>query len=201
MTKKVSRVTITVLLAMALVICSGCELSTKILISVDPPEIVLEQFFSALKENRYEACDSFLADNATFVVTDSTDYDFLGTLVDETVRHVSYEVTEEPRYQNLKATQTVRIMSLSGDDMTGWLKEHITQVEYDYMEKSGKNSIDPQNKEDVSNILSAAIEAYSENGQTITNTVTVHYVFSGNAWKIQVDSDFVTAVFGGVVDA
>ena len=199
MTKKKARIA-AVFLAFVLTLCSGCKLDTKIMFPVEPPDTVLEHFFSALKAKQYEECDAFLADNATFVVTDSTEYDFLDTLVEETIRHVNYHVIEEPQYDNLKASQKISVTSLSNDDLMRWLKENITQEEYDYMEKYGKSSVDPENKKDVSNVLSAAIEDYSTVGKTVTNTVTVHYVFSGNAWKIQVDTDFVTAVFGGVVN-
>ena len=200
MTKKTARIAVTVLLVIVLAICSGCELNTKIMFPVDPPDMVLEQFFSALKDNQYEQCDAYLADNATFVVTDSTEYHFMDTLVDETIRHVSYRAVEDPQYENLTATQKIRVTSLSNHDLIQWMKEYITQVEYEYMEKNGKNSIDSRNKDDVSGVLSAAIETYSKNAATVTNTVTVHYVFSGRSWKIQVDSDFVAAVFGGVVN-
>lgn len=189
------------LAAAMLAIASGCQFRTKIMVSADPPDVVLEQFFAQLKAGDYKACDAYLADNATFVVTDSTEYDFMDTLVDETVRHVSYETMEKPRYDNLEATQQITVTSLSNEALLHWIKEHINRVEYDYLEKSGKTSVDPQNKEDVSGVLSTAIEEYAQNGETVTNTVTVHYVFSEKAWKIQADPDFVTAVYGGVVNA
>lgn len=198
--KRCVRCVLAFLAATMLAIGSGCDFHTKIMVKSDPPEKVLEQFFMQLKAGNYEACDVYLADNATFVVKDSTEYHFLDTLVDETVQHVSYETIENPHYDNIHATQKISITALSKDELIQWMKDHIIQVEYDYLEKSEKNSIDPENKDDVSDILSAAIEEYSQNGETVTNTVTVHYVFSGKTWKIQADSDFIAAVFGGVVN-
>ena len=121
--------------------------------------------------------------------------------MDETVRHVSYEKTGEVKYNNLQATQKVRITSLSNEALIQWIKENIHMLEYEYLEKNGKTSLDPENKDDVSGVLAYAIAKYSQDGETITNEVTVHFVFSDKKWKIQADPDFTAAVLGGAIHA
>ncbi len=198
--KRCVRYALAFLVVTMLFMSSGCQFGTKIMVSSDPPDKVLEQFFTQLKAGNYKACDAYLANNATFVVTDATEYQFMDTLLEATVQHVSYEMAGKPQYHGLQATQQVSITSLSKEALLVWLKEHINQVEYDYLEQSDKKNVDPENKEDVSGVLSTAIKEYSQNGETVTNTLTVHYVFSEKKWKIQADPDFVTAVFGGVVN-
>lgn len=185
---------------MLLLLCGGCQFRTRVLLDSPPPEKVLESFFTALKQNRYDSCDTYLADHATFVVTDSSAYHFMDTLVEETVRHVSYETLEQPRYDNLKATQRVAVTSVNYETMVAWMRDNIKRIQYDYMVENGQNSLDPDNKDDVSAVLAAAIREYAEKPETVTNTVTVRYVYQDRAWRIQADADLIAAVYGGITD-
>lgn len=198
--KRMLRLVIAFLAAAILTVNSGCQFGTKIVLETDSPDKVLQHFFEELQAGNYEACDQYLADNATFVFQDDTDYYFAGTLMDEMTKHVSYVSLEEPVIDSLNASQKIRVSSIDYEALVKWMSENIDKMEDKYLQTTGRFSMDSQNHYDVSRVLAIAIEEYAKNAATVRNQITVHYVFSEEQWKIKVDAALITAIFGGVVN-
>ena len=188
-----------VIVAVMLSMSSGCNFSTIILSDTDVPEVTLQNLVTDLKAKEYEKCDQYLADSATFVVEDDTDYHFMDALMSTTMDNLSVEALEAPQIHSLEATQKVRVTSLDTESFPKWIKDNIRTVEYQYAVDMNKTSVDPNDIDDVSGVISAAVVKYSEEGHTIQNDIVINYVFVDNQWKIKTDSDLITAIFGGEI--
>lgn len=200
MIKKIILFMASVITAVMLLMCSGCDFSTVILSKVDAPDVTLQNLFTDLKAKEYQKCDQYLADSATFVVEDDTDYHFMNDLIDTTMDNLSYETLEAPMIHGMEATQKVRIVSLDTAALPGWIKENLRAVEYQYAVDTNKTSVNPDSVDDVSDVICAAIAKYADEGHTVQNDIVVDYVFVDNQWKIKSNSDLVTAIFGGIVE-
>ena len=84
--------------------CSGCNFSTIILSDTDAPEVTLQNLVTDLKAKEYEKCDQYLADSATFVVEDDTDYHFMDALMSTTMDNLNVEALEAPQIHSLDLT-------------------------------------------------------------------------------------------------
>lgn len=202
MRKKTVRVVTSLALAAVVVLCSGCgvdklNFDTVILSEVDSPDTVLENFFDALKSRDYERCEAYLADNETFVVTDNTGYGFVNTLTDYSMSYLEYWNQGACEIDNLEADQKIRVRALNLDGLAKCIKENFTPLEYEYLTEHNLRGIDGENdKEDVGNIMSIAIEQYVNTVGTVSHEVTVNFVFDNGGWKIKLDSALVAAIFG-----
>lgn len=188
------------LIVFILFIFTGCKLQTTIISDAEPPEVMLEHFFAELKAKNYSACDTYLADNATFVVTNNTDYDFMDELVDLEIDKLNYQLIGDASFDGVNASQKVKITALNVDKLTKYMKENMTKIEYEYLVDNRKSDFDKENNDDVSDVMRIAMEKYAENAGTVEKTVTVKFKFQNNAWKIKVDSNFTAAIFGGSID-
>lgn len=188
------------LIVFILFIFTGCKLQTTIISDAESPKVMLEQFFAELKEKNYSACDTYLADNATFVIDNDTGYDFMNDLIELEIDKLSYKLIGETSFDGVNASQQVKITALNVDKLTKNMKENMAKIEYEYLVDKHKSDFDKENNDDVSDVMRVAMEKYADNAGTVENTVTVKFKFQNNTWKIKVDSDFTAAIFGGSID-
>lgn len=200
MIRKKTRLVAVFLSVLLLFSCAGCKLQPMIISDAEAPNVTLEKFFTELKSKNYEDCDTYLANNATFVVTNNTDYDFMDDLIDLEIDKLDYQLIGEPEIDGVNASQQVRITALDMDKLTQYMEENIVKVEYDYLVDNNKSSFDKENGDDVSDVMRIAIEKYAESAGRVQNIVTVNFKFQNDAWKIIVDSNLTAAIFGGSVD-
>jgi hypothetical protein len=185
---------------MLFIFCTGCEFKTTVISDADMPDVTLENFFAELKAKNYKGCDKYLADNATFVVNNDTDYGFMEDLMDLEMDKLNYQLVSQPIVDGVNASQMVKITALDVDDMVEFMKKNITSIEHDYINDTSQSDFDKDNKYAVSDVMRVAMEKYAKNADTVENTITVSFKFHDNSWKIVVDSSLTAAIFGGSAD-
>ncbi len=202
MSKKAPAALLSVILVLTMVLClcTGCDFSTTIISDSDHPEIVFQDFFNALKQKDFDKADSFLADNSTIRPSDNSGYSFMEALVDVSLDSMSYQVIRQPEYDHTAAVMRVSITSLDKEMLINFITDHMEQILNDYMLQQGINTVDPEDHEQLSQVLTAAILQYSADAQTINNEIDVNFIYSDNQWKIVGNNNLVVAVFGGNVN-
>ena len=190
-------------LSASVMMCSGCgfNFDTVILSETDPPDMVLENFFEALKSRDYERCGNYLAENENFMITDNTGYSFVNILTDKAMSYLDYSQTDACNINNVEASCKIRVTALNIGKLSECVRENFVDLEYEYLVEHDKRSIDAQqDKQDIGNIMNIAIEKYAGTAGTIQHQVTVNFDFVNDQWKIRLDSDLVEAIFGDDVN-
>lgn len=200
MRKKAVYAAAAVLSAILLLCCPGCDFSPTIITNADAPNVVLEQFFTRLKDKDYEECDRLLADHATFVMTDNSNYGIMDDLAELSLDSLEYELVGEPEINGTSASQRVLVRSMDMKNLIFLMKKNIVQIEYQYLVDNGKSSLDKENPDDVAAVMREAMNKYAGEAGIVENEITVKFKFSGDAWKIKVDTPLTAAIFGGAVN-
>ena len=162
-----------VLLLMTILLFSRCDYSTKVISSAEPPDTVFNTFFDALKEKDFVKADACLANGATISPQNETDYDGMNASVD------------------------VRLVSIDSETFVSWMEKNYLNIEHDYLKNKKIAEIDTTNPEDISKLMSFALEKYAKKDKGITHKLRVNFVFSNEKWGIIGDDELVKAIFGG----
>ncbi len=186
-----------------LLMCTSCNFSTCVVSNAEKPDVVLDNFFTELKAENYEECDKYLADNATFVIKNTSGYDFTEELMEYQLDYLKYELVGETKFDGTSALQQVEINAPDMEEMISEMKQSIGSIEYAYLVDQGEEVFDKDNSEHVSDVISIAMEKYfKKSGQPemLKSVVSVAFEYQDGAWKIQADERFIAAIFGGTAD-
>lgn len=186
-----------------LLMCTSCSFSTCVVSDAESPDSVLEAFFTELKAENYEECDKYLADNATFVVKNTSGYDFTEELMEYQIDYLKYKTVGETEFNGIHALQQVEISSPDMEYMIREMKQSIGSIEYAYIAEREEETFDKKNSKQVSEVLSIAMEKYLKKAKPpkmLDSEVNVAFKYQDGAWKIQVDEQLVAAIFGGTAD-
>lgn len=200
MTRYAARAVVSVLAAIALLMAVGCDFSTRVISSADPPEKVLESFMSALSGKDFNRADSFLADSATIRPVDHTGYSFMDTLVSVSLGSLEYSLSGAPEINGTAAKAKVTVRSLDRDAMIDWLEQNLTDFGNKYMDENGLSELNLEDHDSLSKVISAALVKYAETGARTENTIYINFRYEDDQWKIIGDADLVAAIFGGKAD-
>lgn len=186
-----------------LLMCTSCELSTYVVSDAENPDVVLDNFFTELKAENYEECDKYLADNATFVLNNTSRYDFTEKFMEYQLKYLEYELVGDTVFDGVSASQQVKISAPDMEYMARNLKQNISDIEYEYLVEQNETAFDKENPKHVSDVVIIAMEKYFvESGQPkmLNSELNVEFKYQDSAWKIQVDEQLVAAIFGGTVN-
>lgn len=201
--KKVISLVAALLSSVILLLCAGCDFDTKIISNTPNPQAVLTSFFTKLKEGDYQACDQYLADNVTFVVKDTSEYNFLDTLVAMETENLEYEFIGDTSFKGINAFQKVKITTLDINKMTEYMKANVSDTVYNYLVNEGEKSFDKENPEHISGAIKLAMKDFLENKSKedlYVSTITVNLKYEDGKWLIRADEQLISAVFGGTTD-
>lgn len=198
--KKFLIAVLSLLAAVTLSFCSGCDFSTVIVTDADAPDETFVQFVDALKKGDYETADRFLAENATIKPENGTGYGFFDEYAAVSLEQLVCKPVGTPAYDGVNATLSVNVTSLDKKGLLQWLQENLNRIEHEYMLENNLLTIDTQNREEVDKVLSRALKEYASIGEKSSEQITVSFVFEEGRWKIIGDDALVSAVFGGVTD-
>ena len=186
-----------VLLLMTILLFSRCDYSTKVISSAEPPDTVFNTFFDALKEKDFGKADACLANGATISPQNETDYEFFDTYVNTSLDLLRCESVGEPVYNGMNASVDVRLVSIDSKTFVSWMEKNYLNIEHDYLKNKKIAEIDTTNPEDISKLMSFALEKYAKKDKGITHKLRVNFVFSNEKWGIIGDDELVKAIFGG----
>ncbi len=186
-----------VLLLMTILLFSRCDYSTKVISSAEPPDTVFNTFFDALKEKDFVKADACLANGATISPQNETDYEFFDTYVNTSLDLLRCESVGEPVYNGMNASVDVRLVSIDSKTFVSWMEKNYLNIEHDYLKNKKIAEIDTTNPEDISKLMSFALEKYAKKDKGITHKLRVNFVFSNEKWGIIGDDELVKAIFGG----
>ena len=186
-----------VLLLMTILLFSRCDYSTKVISSAEPPDTVFNTFFDALKEKDFVKADACLANGATISPQNETDYEFFDTYVNTSLDLLRCESVGDPVYNGMNATVDVRLVSIDSKTFVSWMEKNYLNIEHDYLKNKKIAEIDTTNPEDISKLMSFALEKYAKKDKGITHKLRVNFVFSNEKWGIIGDDELVKAIFGG----
>ena len=186
-----------VLLLMTILLFSRCDYSTKVISSAEPPDTVFNTFFDALKEKDFVKADACLANGATISPQNETDYEFFDTYVNTSLDLLRCESVGEPVYNGMNASVDVRLVSIDSKTFVSWMEKNYLNIEHDYLKNNKIAEIDATNPEDISKLMSFALEKYAKKDKGITHKLRVNFVFSNEKWGIIGDDELVKAIFGG----
>ena len=186
-----------VLLLMTILLFSRCDYSTKVISSAEPPDTVFNTFFDALKEKDFVKADACLANGATISPQNETDYGFFDTYVNTSLDLLRCESVGEPVYNGMNASVDVRLVSIDSKTFVSWMEKNYLNIEHDYLKNKKIAEIDTTNPEDISKLMSFALEKYAKKDKGITHKLRVNFVFSNEKWGIIGDDELVKAIFGG----
>ena len=186
-----------VLLLMTILLFSRCDYSTKVISSAEPPDTVFNTFFDALKEKDFVKADACLANGATISPQNETDYGFFDTYVNTSLDLLRCESVGEPVYNGMNASVDVRLVSIDSETFVSWMEKNYLNIEHDYLKNNKIAEIDATNPEDISKLMSFALEKYAKKDKGITHKLRVNFVFSNEKWGIIGDDELVKAIFGG----
>ena len=186
-----------VLLLMTILLFSRCDYSTKVISSAEPPDTVFNTFFDALKEKDFVKADACLANGATISPQNETDYEFFDTYVNTSLDLLRCESVGEPVYNGMNASVDVRLVSIDSETFVSWMEKNYLNIEHDYLKNNKIAEIDATNPEDISKLMSFALEKYAKKDKGITHKLRVNFVFSNEKWGIIGDDELVKAIFGG----
>ncbi len=201
--QKITSFVCAMLAAVTLLMCVSCDFSTQVISDAEKPSAVLNNFFTELKAENYEICDRYLADNATFVLNNTSGYDFTEELMKLEIKYMQYELLGDTVFDGIYATQQVQISAPDIEYMTREMKQSIGSIEYAYLADKEEAVFDKENSKHVSDVISIALEKYFEKEQQpkmLDSQVIVGFKYQDGAWKIEVDDILVAAIFGGKVD-
>lgn len=200
--KTVSRIT-AVFSSALLLLFTGCDFTTKIISNSPEPQAVLTSFFTELKEGDYEECDQYLADNVTFVVKDTSEYNFLNDLFAMETENITYEFIGDTKFNGVNASQKVKITTLDINKMTEYMKANVNDAVYEYLVETSEQTFDKENPDHISGAIKQALKDFFENKSDDDFAVSefdVKFEYSDGCWKIIADEQFISAVFGGTTD-
>lgn len=196
--------TVAVLLSsVLLLLCTGCDFNTKIISGSPKPQAVLTSFFTKLKEGSYQECDQYLADNVSFAVKDTSEYDFLDALVALETENLEYEFIGDTSYKGVIASQEVKITTIDINKMTEYMKANVSDTVYQYLVNEGEKTFDKENPEHISGAIKLAMNDFLENvsdKDLAVSTITVNLKYEDGKWLIQADEQLISAVFGETTD-
>lgn len=198
--KKTISLTAAALSSALLLLFTGCDFTTKIISNAPKPQAVLTSFFTELKEGNYEACDQYLADNVTFVVKDTSEYNFLNDLVALETENLEYEFIGKTKFNGVNASQKVKITTLDINKMTEYMKANVNDAVYEYLVDSGEQNFDKENPDHISGAIKQAMTDFLEDKSDddfSVSEITVNFEYSDGCWKIVADEQFISAIFGG----
>ena len=186
-----------VLLLMTILLFSRCDYSTKVISSAEPPDTVFNTFFDALKEKDFVKADACLVNGATISPQNETDYGFFDTYVNTSLDLLRCESVGEPVYNGMKATVEVTLVTIDSENFIAWAERNYLNIEHEYLKKYEIAEIDSTNHQDISKVMSFALEKYAKKDKGVTHKLKVNYVFSNRKWRIIGDEELVKAIFGG----
>ncbi len=194
------RVTLASLLPLIMLIgLSRCVLPTRVITSADPPEVVLTEFISALKQKNYEKADQFLADGASVTPVNTTGESFFDCFIDISLRELSCEPLEQAQINGTDAfISKVRIATVNKSSFVSWVQNNLTRLEHDYMVKNHLNEFDSSDRKAVCDMLSMAMNEYVKTAGIRISVIRVNFVYYDQQWKIVGNDDLISSIFGGV---
>ena len=195
--KKIRIFLLSALAIMTILLFSGCDYSTKVISSAEPPDKVFDSFISAVKCKDFATADSFLSNGTTIEPQNETGYSFFDDYVDTSLDMLAIDTTEEPEFDGMNASMRVWLISISQDDFVAFTNKNLLSLEHDYLVKNDLSEFDNSDRKAVDSVLSLALRKYAKSASGSTREVTVSFVFTGKGWKIEGNEDLVKAIFGG----
>ena len=179
---------------------SGCDFKTTVVSNAESPETTVNRFFELMKQKNFDECDGMLTDNATIKVTSDTNRRFTEALIDFYMDNLLYEIVGKAEQNGINASQTVKITTADKSVFRNWLNENKNKIEKKFLKESGKTAMDHQDENEVDELLTYALQLYSENVQLTTSTINLSLILVDDQWKIIGSQELAQAIYGGFSD-
>lgn len=176
---------------------SGCDYSTKVISSAEPPDKVFNSFITSVKNKDFASADSYLANGTTIEPRNETGYSFFEDYVDTSLEMLQIDTAEEPEFDGMNASMRVWLISISQDDFVTFTNNNLLSLEHDYLVQNDLSEFDSSDRKAVDSVLSLALKKFAKSSSGSTHEVTVNFIFTGKGWKIEGNEDLVKAIFGG----
>ena len=189
----------TLLFLLTLLVLSGCDYSTRIISSADSPDVIFDNFISAMKEKDFDKANSYLADGASVTPVNDTGFSFFDCFIDVSLGSLSCRTLEQPVIHGTGASiDRVRITSLDKSKFIDWANDNILGIQHEYMVQHNVTEFDSKDRKAVGDLLSVAFNEYAKDAGTLDSVIKVDFVYTGGEWKIIGSDDLIAAIFGGI---
>jgi hypothetical protein len=181
----------------SIVICaSGCEFGTYI--KTDKrPEVSVDGFFECLKSKDFEGCNEYLANGASFEITNSTGFDFADSLLDAQLESLEYEIVSDTDINNGSAECRVNITCIAISDVEAAMSGEYSKVRSEYMLDNDLTEFSNSDTEALNAVVLNTFNKIIDSVEPTQRQISVTLNFQDNMWKIVSDDAFCASVLGG----
>lgn len=199
MKSKFIRAMLAAAVAALMLFASGCEFNTYVMTD-KTPEQSINSFFKCLQSCNFSGCDKYLANNASFNISNDTGYEFAYMLLEKQMSSLQYSIVGESEINGGNASCCVQVTSLDAADIQSALTDEYAKERSVYMKENKITEFPVEDKSVINEIAASSFNTISESLQPTTKEITIELVFQSGRWRIISDDELCEAVLGGSIE-
>lgn len=183
----------------AVLFCAvGCSFDTYVKTD-EVPETSITGFFDCIKSKDFEKCDQYLANDASFKITNQTGYTLADVVLNTRIDGLSYEITASPVIKGSEASCTVTVTAPNIASIKDAMSEEYNKMTKRYVKENKLTEFPTDDKDIVNQIAIDAFNAVIDQVESVSVGVVVKMSFQDGMWKIVVTDQLCTAILGEVI--
>lgn len=196
---KFMRIISAVLTAALLFCAAGCEFGTYVKTN-HTPESSVTGFFDSVKSRNFADCDRYLADGASFEITNLTGYSLADIMLDARINGLSYDIISPPIVKDTDASCIVNVTAPDVFSIKDVMFQEYSKAKNRYVKENKLTVFPADDKEVVNTVATEAFNAVSDQIETVSVETVVKLSFQDGMWKIIVTDELCTAILGEVTE-
>lgn len=185
--------------AAVMLFASSCEFNTYIMTG-KTPEQSINSFFKCLQSCKFSECDKYLANNASFNISNDTGYEFVDVLLEKQMSSLQYSIMDEAEIDGGNASCRVQVTSLDAADIESALTDEYAKERSAYMKENKLTEIPLDDQSVINELAASSFSAISDSLQPTAKEITIELTFQGGRWRIISDDELCEAVLGGSIE-
>lgn len=187
------------MVAVMMLLASGCEFNTYV-VTDKKPEQSIDRFFYCLQSCDFDGCDKYLANNVSFNISNDTGYEFADVMLQKQMSGLNYSIIGESEINGGSASCSVQVRSVDSADIEALLIDEYAEARREYMKENDLKEFPIDDKNVISEIAASSLDVIWENIQPTTKDVTIDLTFADGRWKIILSDELCEAILGGSIE-
>lgn len=187
------------MVAVMMLLASGCEFNTYV-VTDKKPEQSIDRFFYFLQSCDFDGCDKYLANNVSFNISNDTGYEFADVMLQKQMSGLNYSIIGESEINGGSASCSVQVTSVDSADIEALLIDEYAEARREYMKENDLKEFPIDDKNVISEIAAGSLDVIWENIQPTTKDVTIDLTFTDGRWKIILSDELCEAILGGSIE-